>query len=279
MQWKGGRRSNRVSDRRGRGVKAGGIGFVGILIILAGWYFGIDPRTMMAVVDGGSSIISSGSTSGTQPDKNDETAQFMSVIFASNQDVWQRRFEQSGQRYQPASLVIFDGNVQSACGVTSEATGPFYCPGDHNVYVPPSFINELKRLGGSGDFAFAYVIAHEVGHHVQNLLGTLPKAHEAMRGRDKAAANQISVAIELQADCYAGIWAHDLEQVSNIRLEAGDLNEGLEAASAVGDDHILADAGRHVHPEQFTHGSAAQRRKWLTRGIERGSVDACNTFN
>lgn len=274
MQWRDGRSSNRVTDRRGRGKKAGGIGIIGILIVLVGWYFGVDPSTMMRVVGADSAPTHSGSP----PDKNDETAQFISVIFASTQDVWQRRFAQANRQYQPASLVIFDGNVRSGCGITSEATGPFYCPADHNVYLPPSFISELSRLGGKGDFAFAYVIAHEVGHHVQNLLGTLPKAHQAMAGQDKRNANRISIAIELQADCYAGIWAHDLEQVSNIRLEPGDLEEGLKAASAVGDDHILADAGHHVHPEQFTHGSAAQRRQWLNTGIQQGSVNACNTF-
>lgn len=276
MRWQQGRRSTRVSDRRG--VKAGGIGIIGIIVVLAGWYFGIDPNTLMSVVDTGQQVVGKQSA-GKTPRKDDETAQFISVVFASTQDAWKQIFHQMNIPYNPADLVIFDGNVKSACGITSMAVGPFYCPRDRTVYLAPAFIHELNKLGARGDFAFAYVIAHEMGHHAQNLLGTLDKTHRAMAQSDRKTANAISVATELQADCYAGIWAHHLESVSNIRLEPGDLNEGLSAAASVGDDHIMQQAGRSVHPEQFTHGSAKQRQYWLERGIESGNPAECNTFS
>ncbi|UJF25398.1 neutral zinc metallopeptidase [Suttonella sp. R2A3] len=280
MRWKQGRRSGRVSDRRGKGAAVGGIGLTGIIIVLVGWFMGVDPRMMLGLVDAGSSMLGgSSSTTDKPPAEDDEIAQFISVVFASNQDVWDKQLARYGERYQQASAVIFDGNVQTACGINSQAVGPFYCPGDKTVYLPPSFINDLRRLGGAGDFAFAYVIAHEVGHHVQNLLQTLPQAHQAMRGRSKSEANAISVALELQADCYAGIWANHVERTSDIQLEAGDLQEGLRAAAAVGDDSIMQDAGRSVHPESFTHGSAEQRQYWLNQGIRYGSIERCDTFS
>lgn len=284
MRWKQGRRSSRIEDRRGaKGVKAGGIGIFGIIVVLIGWFMGVDPRTMMKVVETGGALTGGQSTqvrTGT-PDQSDEVADFTSVILASTEDAWQHQFAQIGKRYQPTTLVAYDNRVQSACGISSSAVGPFYCPGDKKIYIDFSFLEQMKRMGARGDFAYAYVIAHEVGHHVQNLLGTLPKAHRMMHQSDKTTANQISVRVELQADCYAGMWAHHIRQgnVRGVALERGDLQEGMNAAQAVGDDTISASAGRTIHPENFTHGTAQQRQQWLQRGIQYGDFQQCDTFS
>ncbi|MDO4644054.1 MAG: neutral zinc metallopeptidase [Cardiobacteriaceae bacterium] len=277
MEWKNSRRSSNVEDRRGRGgVVTGGIGLGGILIVLIGWAFGIDPSVMLQFVSGGSG--NSSSYSGKAPAANDEAAQFLSTVLASTEDIWTPVLKQYGKTYRNPTLILFNGQVQSACGISSSQTGPFYCSADQKLYIDPTFYHEMQRMGASGDFAFAYVVAHEVGHHVQNLLGTLGQAHRYMRQSSKADANKISVRIELQADCYAGIWGNKLEKYSQIRLDDGDIREGLKAAEAVGDDTLMQRAGARVNPANFTHGSAADRMKWLNNGLQYGEISRCNTF-
>ena len=277
MEWQNNRRSSNVEDRRGGGaLVGGGIGLGGLLIVLIGWAFGIDPGTMLGFVEG-SGIGQSQSSTGSG--KDDEAKRFLGAVLASTEDVWQPIFRQYGKSYREPTLVLFEGQVQSACGISSSATGPFYCSADQKLYIDPSFYREMQKMGASGDFAFAYVVAHEVGHHVQNLLGTLGQAHRYMRQVSKTEANQISVRIELQADCYAGIWGNKLEKYSTIRLEDGDIREGLKAAEAVGDDTLMQRAGGRVNPANFTHGTAADRMRWLNNGLQYGEINRCNTFN
>ena len=259
MEWQNNRRSSNVEDRRGGGaLVGGGIGLGGLLIVLIGWAFGIDPGTMLGFVEG-SGIGQSQSSTGSG--KDDEAKRFLGAVLASTEDVWQPIFRQYGKSYREPTLVLFEGQVQSACGISSSATGPFYCSADQKLYIDPSFYREMQKMGASGDFAFAYVVAHEVGHHVQNLLGTLGQAHTQMRRSNKATANQISVRIELQADCYAGIWGNKLEKYSKIRINEADIRNGLKAAEAVGDDTLMQRAGQRVNPANFTHGSSADRMK------------------
>ena len=277
MEWQNNRRSSNVEDRRGGGaLVGGGIGLGGLLIVLIGWAFGIDPGTMLGFVEG-SGIGQSQSSTGSG--KDDEAKRFLGAVLASTEDVWQPIFRQHGKTYREPTLVMFEGQVQSACGISSSATGPFYCSADQKLYIDPSFYREMQKMGASGEFAFAYVVAHEVGHHVQNLLGTLGQAHTQMRRSNKATANQISVRIELQADCYAGIWGNKLEKYSNIRINEKDIRNGLKAAEAVGDDTLMQRAGQRVNPANFTHGSAADRMKWLNTGLQYGEISRCNTFN
>ena len=277
MEWQNNRRSSNVEDRRGGGaLVGGGIGLGGLLIVLIGWAFGIDPGTMLGFVEG-SGIGQSQSSTGSG--KDDEAKRFLGAVLASTEDVWQPIFRQYGKSYREPTLVLFEGQVQSACGISSSATGPFYCSADQKLYIDPSFYREMQKMGASGDFAFAYVVAHEVGHHVQNLLGTLGQAHTQMRRSNKATANQISVRIELQADCYAGIWGNKLEKYSKIRINEKDIRNGLKAAEAVGDDTLMQRAGQRVNPANFTHGSSADRMKWLNIGLQYGEISRCNTFN
>ena len=277
MEWQNNRRSSNVEDRRGGGaLVGGGIGLGGLLIVLIGWAFGIDPGTMLGFVEG-SGIGQSQSSTGSG--KDDEAKRFLGAVLASTEDVWQPIFRQYGKSYREPTLVLFEGQVQSACGISSSATGPFYCSADQKLYIDPSFYREMQKMGASGDFAFAYVVAHEVGHHVQNLLGTLGQAHTQMRRSNKATANQISVRIELQADCYAGIWGNKLEKYSKIRIDEKDIRNGLKAAEAVGDDTLMQRAGQRVNPANFTHGSSADRMKWLNTGLQYGEISRCNTFN
>ena len=277
MEWQNNRRSSNVEDRRGGGaLVGGGIGLGGLLIVLIGWAFGIDPGTMLGFVEG-SGIGQSQSSTGSG--KDDEAKRFLGAVLASTEDVWQPIFRQYGKSYREPTLVLFEGQVQSACGISSSATGPFYCSADQKLYIDPSFYREMQKMGASGDFAFAYVVAHEVGHHVQNLLGTLGQAHTQMRRSNKATANQISVRIELQADCYAGIWGNKLEKYSKIRINEKDIRNGLKAAEAVGDDTLMQRAGQRVNPANFTHGSSADRMKWLNTGLQYGEISRCNTFN
>ena len=277
MEWQNNRRSSNVEDRRGGGaLVGGGIGLGGLLIVLIGWAFGIDPGTMLGFVEG-SGIGQSQSSTGSG--KDDEAKRFLGAVLASTEDVWQPIFRQYGKSYREPTLVLFEGQVQSACGISSSATGPFYCSADQKLYIDPSFYREMQKMGASGDFAFAYVVAHEVGHHVQNLLGTLGQAHRYMRQVSKTEANQISVRIELQADCYAGIWGNKLEKYSNIRINEADIRNGLKAAEAVGDDTLMQRAGQRVNPANFTHGSSADRMKWLNIGLQYGEISRCNTFN
>ena len=277
MEWQNNRRSSNVEDRRGGGaLVGGGIGLGGLLIVLIGWAFGIDPGTMLGFVEG-SGIGQSQSSTGSG--KDDEAKRFLGAVLASTEDVWQPIFRQYGKSYREPTLVLFEGQVQSACGISSSATGPFYCSADQKLYIDPAFYREMQKMGASGEFAFAYVVAHEVGHHVQNLLGTLGQAHTQMRRSNKATANQISVRIELQADCYAGIWGNKLEKYSKIRINEADIRNGLKAAEAVGDDTLMQRAGQRVNPANFTHGSSADRMKWLNIGLQYGEISRCNTFN
>nr|WP_111301809.1 neutral zinc metallopeptidase [Paracoccus saliphilus] len=273
MKWRGRRGSSNVEDRRGMGA-AGGVGIVGTLVVLAvGYFFGVDVSPIVRELDqqGGSTELSQ---------RDEEWGQFVSVVLADTEEVWDPLLrEQAGLVYRDPTLVLFRGTVQSACGGASAAMGPFYCPGDQRVYLDTDFFDMMAdRMGAGGDFAAAYVIAHEVGHHVQNLTGVLGAVHD-QRGRiAEVEANRLSVATELQADCYAGIWARHAQERFGT-LDVGDLEEAMRAAEAVGDDVIQASAGQTPMPDSFTHGSAAQRQEWLERGFRSGDLAQCDTFS
>jgi hypothetical protein len=277
MQWRGRRGSGNIEDRRGMGAAgAGGVGVVGMLAILAvGYFFGID---ITPVVQG----LEQGQPQENRPLTQEEQqwGEFVSVVLADTEEVWGPLLpQQTDIDYAEPRLVLFGGVVQSACGGASSAMGPFYCPGDQRVYLDTDFFDMMaSRMGAGGDFAFAYVIAHEVGHHVQNLTGTLAEVNRLRGQVSERDSNQISVLTELQADCYAGIWARHAQQQFGT-LEAGDLEEAMRAAEAVGDDVIQANAGRTPFPDSFTHGSAAQRQEWLMRGFNSGDMAQCDTFN
>ena len=283
MRWRGERQSDNVEDRRGipisRGAKVGGISGLGLVaLVVVGLYLGIDPATMLQI--GQNMQPPSVSTEqNARPAANDDMRNFVAVVLAETEDVWNSAFAKSGKTYQEPKLVLFSGAVESACGMAGSAVGPFYCPADHKVYLDLDFFEELHyQFGASGDFAQAYVIAHEVGHHVQTLLGITQKVTELQSRSSRADKNKLSVMTELQADCLAGLWAHQADKNRNI-LEAGDIEEGLNAASAVGDDRIQKRTQGYVVPDGFTHGSAAQRVMWFKRGFEQGYFQACDTFN
>ncbi len=278
MKWEDRGKSRNVQDRRGqRGpvVAGASLGVGGIILVLV---FSLLTGTDL------SSILGMGGSPGSVPpatqqslDAEEEMVSFVSFVLDDVQDMWQLLFRESGIEYQEAELVLFRGSVSTACGNASSALGPFYCPADQYAYIDLSFYDELRsRFGADGDFAQAYVLAHELGHHVQNLLGTMGQV-QATQQRQPAQANALSVALELQADCYAGIWAYSAEQAG--LMERGDLEEGLGAAAAVGDDRIQQNAGQQVNPESFTHGSAQQRMQWFRTGYETGDPNACNTFS
>ncbi len=275
MRWKSGRRSSNIEDRRGRRAAAGGgLGLVVVAIIVM--LLGGDPRALLQMLGGGAA---GGAPAGPPPAEQTEAADFTSVMLASTEDVWGEIFRASGSTYRQPRLVLFSGRTSAgACGMGSSAMGPFYCPPGQEVYLDLTFFDDLARMGGAGDFAAAYVIGHEVGHHVQNLLGTSSEVRRLQAGRSQAEANALSVRLELQADCYAGVWAHHANRGTSIALEAGDVQEGLAAAAAIGDDRMLRRAGRDVVPEAFTHGSSAQRQQWLRRGLETGDPQSCDTF-
>jgi predicted metalloprotease len=268
MKWQNLRRSSNVDDRRGLGRPAamagGGITIIGIIIYLV---LGGDPGSLLKSLQGSDP----GSTETVQTDpREDVLADMASSVLASTEDVWSEIFKKSGLTYSNPKLVLFTGAAESACGLAQTASGPFYCSGDRKVYLDLGFFDELAtRFGASGDFAQAYVIAHEVGHHVQNLLGTLDKIHQKMERSSEKEANQLSVRLELQADFFAGIWAHFAEQAKSI-LEQGDLEEALNAASQIGDDRIQKKSQGYVVPDSFTHGSSAQRLKWFKKGFDSG---------
>ena len=275
MRWQGGRRSDNIDDRRGvrmpGGVAGGGVGVV--VIALIALFFGVDPRAILQ--DAGSPAPQSG---GPVDPAQEGIKDFVSVVLADTEDTWGAIFQEGGARYQMPRLVLFTGAVQSACGFARSAVGPFYCSGDRQVYLDLEFFDALEhRLGASGDFAQAYVIAHEVGHHVQNLLGITAGVAEAAQRGGQSRANQLSVRQELQADCFAGIWANHANRSRQV-LEAGDVEEGLSAAAAIGDDRLQMQARGHVVPESFTHGSSRQRVRWFRQGLEAGSLAACDTF-
>jgi predicted metalloprotease len=283
MRWRGSRQSSNVEDYRGRrvggGLKFGGLAIVGVIVA---YFFGVDPRLIMGLLEGVDTATQEPPPPGGvqqtgSPD--DELAQFISVVLADTEDTWSALFAQQGTQYVAPKLVLFNDQVRSACGVAGASAGPFYCPLDQKAYIDLAFYRELRdQFQAPGDFAQAYVVAHEIGHHVQNLMGTSDKVHEAQQQAGGAEANTLSVRLELQADCYAGIWAHHADRSRQI-LEQGDLEEALGAASAVGDDTIQQRSRGVVVPESFTHGSAEQRQRWFQQGLKTGSLDACNTFD
>jgi predicted metalloprotease len=280
MRWQGGRRSTNIEDRRGMSVGrplAIGGGAAGVVIALLMMLLGGDPSSVIAPSPSGD-VGTGGSGQAVDPAQA-ELEDFVSVILADTEDTWPALLERQGVRYTEPHLVLFADAVESACGVQESAVGPFYCPLDQRVYLDLTFFNELeRRFGAPGDFARAYVVAHEVGHHVQNLLGISEQVH-SMRGRmGQAQSNALSVRLELQADCFAGIWAHHAQRQRQL-LEEGDVEEGLGAASAVGDDTLQRRARGRVVPESFTHGSSEQRIAWFRRGLEQGTLEACDTFN
>jgi predicted metalloprotease len=287
MKWEGNRESDNVEDRRsgsgfGGGLLGGrsiGIGTI-VVALLGGWIFGINPLTILSLLSGGSpSAQVQPQTPAQKPPADDRMAAFVSTVLADTEDVWKDLFAKNGSTYQEPRLVLFRGATQTACGQGQAAMGPFYCPGDQRVYIDLGFYETLKnRLGAPGDFAQAYVIAHEVGHHVQNLLGISAKMDQ-MRGRVSTANyNTLSVKLELQADCFAGVWANHAQSERQI-LEQGDVEEAMNAAAKIGDDALQRSGGGAVVPESFTHGTSAQRQRWFDAGLKNGSIQACDTFS
>lgn len=291
MRWESGRRSDNIEDIRGRGpgfggrgMKIGGLGM--IIVFIAALVLGVDPFALMSTVE----TVSGPPSAPTQSSRpapgqaapgipvKDEQAEFVSVVLADTEDTWGQIFTSGGKRYQAPKLVMFSGMVQSACGMTSAAAGPFYCPADQKVYIDLDFFRELdRRFGAPGDFARAYVIAHEVGHHVQNLLGVAGKVHNLQSRASEQQAKALSVRMELQADCLAGVWGHHANKQRQL-LEPGDAEEGLRAAAAIGDDNIQRQSAGYVRPESWTHGSSDMRVRWFKRGLEGGRIDQCDTF-
>lgn len=278
MRWRTGRESDNVEDRRGLragpAIAGGGIGTVAIVLIAM--FFGVDPTMLLQSM--GSGGASSQQTAAIPPGQ-EEARKFVSVVLADTEDTWNALFRQAGRNYQDPKLVLFNGAVQSACGYAQSAVGPFYCPADYKVYLDLDFFNEMKnRFRAPGDFAQAYVVAHEIGHHVQNLLGISSKVQALRQRADSATANELSVRLELQADCYAGVWAYHANQARQI-LEAGDVEAALNAASAIGDDRLQMQARGYVAPDSFTHGSSAQRVRWFKQGLSTGDLKRCDTFS
>jgi uncharacterized protein len=298
MRWENGRRSDNVEDRRGQNPAYSAAGaaplllrflpamirsktgriilVVGVLVIFGGRMLGIDVLSL---------FLGGGGSGGGVPQQTREFSQqeqqladFVSVVLADTEDTWMQIFQQRGSVYREPTLVLFSGRVSSACGMATAAVGPFYCPGDQQVYIDLSFFHDLKvRHGAPGDFAQAYVLAHEVGHHVQTLMGISKQVQSAGRGKSKAQVNALSVRQELQADCFAGLWGHAANSQRQL-LDPGDLEEALQAATAIGDDRLQREAGGQVVPDSFTHGSSKQRVKWFRRGFESGDLAACDTF-
>jgi hypothetical protein len=291
MKWEDYRQSEYLEDRRGGGGGdfaglpggRGGLG-IGTMVVLGlvGWALGIDPRLLI----GGAELVGGigGRQTPTQETRRsagppaDEMGRFVSAVLAQNEDVWTKLLpQQANRRYEPPNLVLFAGVTRSACGRAQSAMGPFYCPPDKRVYLDTSFFQEMQRkLGGGGDFAYAYVIGHEVAHHIQNLIGILPKANALRERSSEREANAISVRIELQADCFAGVWAHNIQAMG--RIDAGDVEEAMKTASAIGDDRLQKASQGQIVPDSFTHGSSAQRTRWFTTGLRSGSMQSCDTF-
>lgn len=292
MDWKGRRQSTNIEDRRGGAKKAGGIGIGSIIIALIVWkVFGISPETTLGVTQQITQNTQSAPTNETASQA--ESRQFVATVLADTEDVWTPIFRQLGGTYQPPTLVMFTGRVQSACGSATSASGPFYCPADQKVYLDTQFFADMRRqmgitgeqagstqltqTGQAGDFAQAYVIAHEVGHHVQTLLGISNQVRQAQAKTNQTNANQLSVRQELQADCFAGLWAHHNHKRTQF-LQAGDIEEALDAAEKIGDDYLQHKAHGHAVPDSFTHGTSEQRKRWFYRGFESGDIQQCDTF-
>ncbi len=282
MRWEGQRESNNIEDRRGmapaRVGGVGGLGIGGIVLVLAVSYFtGTNPFTLLNMLSGVQSMTESSAPMEPAPTRapGDQLGKFASVVLADTETTWKQLL---GPEYEEPRLVLFSGGVRSACGTTSSVVGPFYCPGDHKVYLDLTFFSDMaQRLGASGDFAQAYVIAHEVGHHVQNLTGVAEKVTRLQRQASEKDANALSVRMELQADCFAGVWGHHANRARNL-IEPGDFEEGLKAAAAIGDDRLQKMGQGYVQPESWTHGSSDQRMTWLRRGLESGDPGVCDTF-
>jgi len=301
MEWKGRRQSGNVQDERGTGPTdapgdpfgrrgglnipigsgKGGIGSIVLIIIVVVvlQFMGVDVTSLL---NGGSTTSPGNEQSQSRPAnssaQNDEMKAFVATVLAETEDMWNGVFKASGQQYEEPKLLLFSGSFPSACGQASSATGPFYCPSDRKVYLDTDFFAEMsERFGASGDFADAYVVAHEVGHHVQNLIGVLPKFNRARQTMSESESNAMSVRVELQADCFAGMWARYTEQTGI--LEKGDLDEALNAAHQIGDDNLQKQAQGYVVPDSFTHGTSAQRAKWFRRGFDTGKMNACDTFS
>ena len=279
MRWEMGRRSDNVEDRRGmrpgRVALGGGIG--GIILIVVALLLGVNPQQLLQQMPADQRV--SESQVQQRDPAEDRLAQFVSVVLADTEDVWRAQFQSMGRQYREPKLVLFTEQVQSACGVAGSAVGPFYCPGDEKVYIDLQFYQELKdRFGAPGDFAQAYVIAHEIGHHVQNQLGISEKVHAMQQRVSKEEANELSVRMELQADFLAGVWAYHAQKMRNI-LEPGDIEEALGAANAIGDDRLQMQGQGYVVPDSFTHGTSAQRVRWFRRGFETGDMSQGDTFN
>jgi len=281
MRWQTGRRSTNVEDRRrmgGRGVAGLGGGAL-IVVALIMVLTGTDPTELLEQVDLSGEMVGQSASPGEFTAAEQELADFSSVVLADTEDTWRMLFEQMGGTYQEPRLVLYSGSVQSACGFAQSAMGPFYCPSDQTVYLDLSFFEDLRsRFRAPGDFAQAYVIAHEVGHHVQYLLGIMDEVDEARRGASTEDANEITVRLELQADFLAGVWAHHAQRARQI-LEEGDVEEALNAASQIGDDRIQMESQGYVVPDAFTHGTAAQRARWFLRGYRTGDISQGDTFN
>jgi predicted metalloprotease len=279
MKWRNARKSTNVEDRRTRsGARSGGMGILGIVAVLAiGYFTGIDVSSFVGGGGGGSTQIQSGSTELTEEDKI--AGGFVGAALGYTEEVWGEVFpKQQGKKYRPTKLVLFKGVTQSPCGNASGATGPFYCPADRKVYLDTDFFVTLNRkMGAKGDFAAAYVVGHEVAHHVQNELGVLSQANRARQSMSTTDSNRVSVMIELQADCYAGIWArYSSERLG--ALDSGDIEEAMNAAKQIGDDTLQRNAGRRPSPHTYTHGTAEQRQRWFARGYQSADMKQCNTF-
>ena len=289
MKWEGNRESDNVEDRRGSGGGGSGGGLLGgrsigigtiVVALLGGWAFGINPLTIINMLSGGAPPAQVQQQAPAQrPPADDRMAKFVSTVLADTEDVWKDVFAKGGATYKEPRLVLFRGATQTACGQGQAAMGPFYCPGDQKVYIDLGFYETLtKRLGAPGEFAQAYVVAHEVGHHVQNLLGISAKV-DKMRGQvSQADYNILSVKLELQADCFAGVWAYHANESRQI-LQGGDIESAMNAAAKIGDDALQRSSGGAVVPESFTHGTSAQRQRWFKTGLTSGSVKACDTFS
>lgn len=298
MRWRGRQRSQNVEDRRGRRAPRGGLGggprrgrpmaLSGgglLLVLVVGYMLGADPADLLRIVGGeGPVAVDSGNRQPGRPagragGLDDEAAEFVSVVLADTEQTWERLFREDGRRYQPPQLVLFTDAVQSACGRNSAAVGPFYCPADRKVYIDLAFYRDLRdRFGAPGDFAQAYVIAHEVGHHVQGLLGVSGRVQQLRQRASRAEGNALSVRLELQADCLAGVWGYHADAERQL-LEQGDVEEGLNAAAAIGDDRIQRRTTGQVNPESWTHGSSEDRVRWFRKGLTTGDVEACDTFS
>ena len=292
MKWEGNRESDNVEDRRGDGGGGGGGGFglggrsvgIGTIVValLGGWVFGINPMTILSLLSGGAptSQVQQPQAPAQRPPADDRMARFVSTVLADTEDVWKDVFTKAGGTYKEPRLVLFKGQIGTGgCGTGQSAMGPFYCPADQKVYIDLAFYETLtKRLGAPGDFAQAYVVAHEVGHHVQNLLGISAKMDQMRSRVSKTEYNALSVRLELQADCFAGLWANKAQSSRQI-LENGDVEEAMNAAAKIGDDALQRAGGGAVVPDSFTHGTSAQRQRWFDTGLRAGSVKACDTFS